>query len=444
MMGAQAATFGGFQDNLLCWTYNMECGGSRFNTSEHGISLVLEGTYDSDAGTGGEQTWAELNLNFTSAAGEAWRPLSTVVDTTKNGGAGATNFVLAANNLDGGDVYSIQSTYPNVAFNRDASQDPLVDAGLSTYAHSVNTPSSVGFIAHRNIMTIDHPDSRPFDYTGLFTDVNFNSTGTTSTISAVHGGWFKARFTGTTVGRFTDRLTGVKSEVISTATSASTQNVVNHMYNFHAHMDLSGTNTTWADGAGLYIDTPTDPGASCYYPNVSGIHIADQGFDNAAFAGASYAMVVDSQTVTDGDEGNIAMLGVGYNKGHYVAGTTHLWQQAAGMLRVENGAPTADNDGNGVVQSSSTSSTPVVAKCGNVAVDPGSIAGVTTGTATATVTGLAANDVCTCAARTDFDDDLVQKGCLGTSNTLNLRLYNASAIAVDAASQTVDYCCFAK
>ena len=88
----------------------------------------------------------------------------------------------------------------------------------------------------------------------------------------------------------------------------------------------------------------------------------------------------------------------------------------------------------------------VVAKCGNVSMDPASTASNATGTATATVTGLAANDVCVCTPRTDFNDDVLLKGCYGTTNTLNLRFYVASGGAnpTDAAAQTVDYCCFAK
>jgi hypothetical protein len=106
--------------------------------------------------------------------------------------------------------------------------------------------------------------------------------------------------------------------------------------------------------------------------------------------------------------------------------------------------PNINGDSLIVVSDTSFTTNPVVAKCGNVSVDPPSISLTSTGVATASVTGLAANDVCACAARTNFDDDLVPHECFGTSNTLNIRIYNPTLGSIDAGAQTVDYCCYAK
>jgi hypothetical protein len=91
-------------------------------------------------------------------------------------------------------------------------------------------------------------------------------------------------------------------------------------------------------------------------------------------------------------------------------------------------------------------STPITFECGSVSMDPPNVPTVSTATGTATVTGLAANDVCECAARADFNDDLIAKGdgCYGTTNTLNLRLYNPTGADINPTAQTVDYCCWRK
>ena len=87
--------------------------------------------------------------------------------------------------------------------------------------------------------------------------------------------------------------------------------------------------------------------------------------------------------------------------------------------------------------------TPVTTICGSIAIDPGPINPVTTGVGTSgTVTGLAAGDVCVCHPTTVFNDDLVTETCYGSTNALNIRLYNPTAGSLDGTSQTVKYCCF--
>jgi hypothetical protein len=112
-------------------------------------------------------------------------------------------------------------------------------------------------------------------------------------------------------------------------------------------------------------------------------------------------------------------------------------------IRVPNasGGLPVDRDG-------TETSTPITFECGSVSVDPPSIDPGTanTGTATATVTGLVANDVCHCAPRTDWDDDIVMKSCRGSAaDTIQVRFLNITAATViDAGAQTMDYCCWRK
>lgn len=81
-------------------------------------------------------------------------------------------------------------------------------------------------------------------------------------------------------------------------------------------------------------------------------------------------------------------------------------------------------------------------RCGNVSVDPPNIATTaTSGTATSAVTNLEANAACACSPRADWNDDLIMKHCYATAGNLNVILYNNSGGALDAAAQTVDYCC---
>lgn len=214
---------------------------------------------------------------------------------------------------------------------------------------------------------------------------------------------------------------------------------------YRAGIQLDGSAYTVTNYAALWAMGISNSGGSV--TNVAGVRVEDQVCSTSNRGTSSCdAVRIDSQTTTSSATGNLRFLGGNYNTGHIQAGDDHLWVDATNDIPryKADGAPASETDGRSLVTASSPTTTPVIAKCGNVSVDPGSISATSTGTATATVTGLAANDVCSCAARTDFDDDLVQKGCLGTSNTLNLRLYNPTGGAIDAAAQTVDYCCWSK
>jgi hypothetical protein len=345
--GVCSADFNSNRDNIFAWSYNRDCNGTRIDTAEHSTQVQLETSFDSSA-TAGRQDYVEWNWDFTTAAGAQWRPFGGGLYIPANSNAGHATFDFKPDNRNSGADFSLQLDWPRVNFNRISSLDDPLNAGMSTFAHSNEFPTGAGTEGHQTILSIDHTDTRSFNFTSIIGSVDFSATGTTSAIFLETAGWFKAKFTGTTVGRTIDSIIGVKSDVSLLATSATTGNSTNHGYLFKGHFDLSGTNTQWADGAGLYIDTPTAPGASTSYPNASGIHIADQTFNNAAFGGPSYAVVIDSQTVSDGGEGNLVMLGTGYNHGHVVLGTTHLWEQTAGTLRFKSGAPTSDGDGTAI------------------------------------------------------------------------------------------------
>jgi hypothetical protein len=85
---------------------------------------------------------------------------------------------------------------------------------------------------------------------------------------------------------------------------------------------------------------------------------------------------------------------------------------------------------------------PITLKCGSVSVNPASCAATTTcATAVATV-GVTQYSACSCSPRAVWDDDLLYVGCAAlTADNLTVRLYNPTLVAIDAAVQTVDYCC---
>lgn len=88
--------------------------------------------------------------------------------------------------------------------------------------------------------------------------------------------------------------------------------------------------------------------------------------------------------------------------------------------------------------------------CGSVTVDPGAIASLTKGTATAAVSGLPADLTCECYPTLDWadtvapstGDDLLQQHCSTSAGNLNVRLFNAGGVQLDGDSRTVRYCCW--
>jgi hypothetical protein len=157
----------------------------------------------------------------------------------------------------------------------------------------------------------------------------------------------------------------------------------------------------------------------------------------------------------------LALYRGGAVRGYYDDGT---WVSGVSMPLVFQGAnadanrtaiaveePTTDAtvtipnlSGTVVVSNGTASATRML--CGNVSVDPPSIANGSSGDALATVSGLAANDACTCSPRADWDDKLILKYCAAGEDSLVARLFSANAFgpAIDAGAQTVDFCCVRK
>jgi hypothetical protein len=82
-----------------------------------------------------------------------------------------------------------------------------------------------------------------------------------------------------------------------------------------------------------------------------------------------------------------------------------------------------------------------IAKVSTVAIDPGSIAATTRGTATGTLTGAAAGDaVVAIGIPSGLDDDLIYMGAdISAGNTVRIYLYNPTGGAIDDGSNNWDF-----
>jgi len=77
---------------------------------------------------------------------------------------------------------------------------------------------------------------------------------------------------------------------------------------------------------------------------------------------------------------------------------------------------------------------------GTVALNPPSIAAITTGIATNTLSGATADMKCFVQAPTALNDELIQKGCTTTADVIGVYIYNAaSSTAVDDGSLNWGY-----
>lgn len=82
-------------------------------------------------------------------------------------------------------------------------------------------------------------------------------------------------------------------------------------------------------------------------------------------------------------------------------------------------------------------------KAGTIAIDPGSIASVTRGTVTFTLTGAATGDQVIMTPPNTLNDDLLYVGARVTSaNTVTVYLYNPTGGAIDDGSLTWSYLWF--
>jgi len=209
-------------------------------------------------------------------------------------------------------------------------------------------------------------------------------------------------------------------------------------------VSATGQNVSIPNLSGVRIAEIPSVGSGTTVAQVDGLIIEDL----AGVGASNDLMDLFVQTGGSANKGNIRLRGAGWNDGHLRLENDHLWLDKTNrVLRLKQATgPTTETDGAALMMAVGATAA-VTARCGNVSMDPPNISSESTGTATVTVTGLAACDVCTCVPRMDFDDDLTPKGCFGTTDTLNLWLYSphrSVPAAIDAAAQTVDYCCFRK
>jgi hypothetical protein len=117
---------------------------------------------------------------------------------------------------------------------------------------------------------------------------------------------------------------------------------------FVARLDFSPTSRTTGYTYGCVVPTPIAPGSGSTVAGFIGVRVLNARIDLLT---DGQALQIDSQTVSNADQGNLKMSGVGYNHGHYVTGGWHLWDENSGgaTLRAKYGAPTSDGDGNAIM-----------------------------------------------------------------------------------------------
>jgi hypothetical protein len=373
-MGATATNFNGHRDNVLCWAYNSDCLGSRVNPLEHATKIQLEASYDASA-LPGRQDQIEWNWDVTGASGAQWRPMGAAIDMTKNSGEGAASWRFTPNNLDGTHNASMILAWPYAAFNVHDAEDSRIDKALSAWARSADfAPGTVSGM-HATLY-LDHADDRtPYFHKGLAADVDFNSTFTTAKVGRTFSAFLTNDFTGSTDGRAMSQANGIRQEINLTQTGSGAS--VDHSLGFTWAFNPVGTGITMTGtAAGLYVPKPGTPGGSggsqTTIGNIAPIWIEDLGLDRAGFQSGS-AIRIDSQTTTNGNQGNILLRGGGYKTGHiwFGTGSTHLFEETGGRLRLVGGrAPISATDGNAIVTGTASNSHGVVLWGVSTAIDP--------------------------------------------------------------------------
>jgi len=214
----------------------------------------------------------------------------------------------------------------------------------------MNTTTQAG-VSHtllNSIMTLDHTNDRSAGLQrGIVLSQDFSSTSTTAKAGNMRGLQISETISGTAITRDVETVQGILVQLNAVATPASGGTSPTACDAITTFIDLGGTNQTFARTSHLFLSAATPPGTGSSSTAHYGIKIEDQSFTSRVSSGD--VISIDSQTSTTGGKGNISMLGGTYNTGHYVAGTTHLWQEVAGRLRVKSGAPTSATDGNAAV-----------------------------------------------------------------------------------------------
>lgn len=306
-LGGSGTTFNQATDNVICRGYNTDCGGSQFLTTDYAFNDVMEGSYDYSA-TAGNQMKIEMNWNFTPANQTySWRPFTMELDTTTNSGDGSAYFAWQANDTRGShlnDPSNVSAMYvwPRVYFNAARGTDNPA-RGAANFFQRQNDMSAAGTNPNLYISTI-------YDYTPG-------------------------------VARFQPGI--------------------------DIFTDLTPVSTTSSYVTPLYFPAPSAFGSgSTIATQYDAIYMSDQNVARTGFpTAASDMFYAESQTVANGNQGNFALAGTGYNHGHIKVGSTHIWEKVAGQLRIKGSTPTSDGDGNGLLNGTGNSGYGVIGFANN-------------------------------------------------------------------------------
>ena len=426
-------------DNTFCLSYNASCSGARTNKAEHAFNDVLETTYDHSPAAG-RQTWVERNWNYFAADGTYWRPFSFVLDVDANstcvggtnqgafctrldaagvctgGGTctgaaptGAAWWTFKPNNRDGNS--SLILRWPWATINARDGTDPFWINGFSTWMRTSDFNSGTTTSGARFATYVDHANDRQGPWiNGVASTVDFNAANVNGKVSVLNAAYFDARISGQTPSRVINSLTGVRSEV-NLASTGNPQSLA-QSFGVLVGFNPSGTSIVDSSHTGILIETPSLPGAGTRITTQNGLWVADQQLVRSGGGGS--AILISSQTASDGTEGNLRMDGGNWNTGHIQLFQGHLWRDATRkVLRFScDAAPGSESGGNALVMGTGSDSHGVV------------LWGVTTATSSSFDTG---NEVCaasgaglTCVSTNDLGSSSTAISC-STAHTQSAR-----------------------
>ena len=384
-------------DNTFCLSYNMSCAGVKTNDREYGFQDVFEATYDHSA-SAGRQTWIERNWNYVSPDGTAWRPLGFVLEVDANstcvggtnegafctlldvagvctgGGTctgksptGGASWSFKPNNRDGN--ASLLLRWPWAAINTREGTDPYWANGFSTWMRTSDFNPGTTASAARFTNYVDHSNDRRGPWiNGVSSTIDFNTVNVGGKVGMLNAGYFDARISGATPSRTITALTGLRSEVNLASTGGP--QTLPQSYGVLVQFNPTGTGIVDTSHTGVLIGTPAPPGVGTVIGTQNGLWVADQQLVRSGGGGS--AILISSQTVTDGTEGNLRMDGGNWNTGHIQLYQAHLWRDATRKVLRYSGdkAPESESDGNALVMGTGSDSHGVVLWGVTTSIDP--------------------------------------------------------------------------